>query len=303
MTTPASRDARIAAIAHRQHGLITTAQLRACGLGDSSIRKRVDTGRLHRLHRGVHAVGHGSVSRDGTWMAAVLAAGGDAALSHVAAAAHWRIWRRGGAVETTLVASRRVRGLVGVRVIVTRTLHRRDVRVRFDIRVTSVERTILDLGSMLSPWQLANVLHEAEYRNRLSLRELDRVLARNRGSRAVTTVRRALEIRATGSWGTLSDLEDAFLAMAHDRGLDPLVNCAVDVLEGTVRPDFCWPEAMIAIEVDGSPHGRVRTKREDRGKAAQLREAGYVVLRCGADDMDACLDDVVRRMSEAGVLV
>jgi very-short-patch-repair endonuclease len=188
-------------------------------------------------------------------------------------------------------------------VIVTRTLHRRDVRVRFDIRVTSVERTILDLGSMLSPWQLANVLHEAEYRNRLSLRELDRVLARNRGSRAVTTVRRALEIRATGSWGTLSDLEDAFLAMAHDRGLDPLVNCAVDVLEGTVRPDFCWPEAMIAIEVDGSPHGRVRTKREDRGKAAQLREAGYVVLRCGADDMDACLDDVVRRMSEAGVLV
>ncbi|MCW2921552.1 MAG: hypothetical protein JWL76_1426 [Thermoleophilia bacterium] len=91
--------------------------------------------------------------------------------------------------------------------------------------------------------------------------------------------------------------------MAHARGLRPFVNRDVRVLEGTVRPDFCWPEALIAVEVDGSPHERRRTKREDLGRAAQLREVGYAVLRCGPDDMGACLDRVVDALWETGSLV
>ncbi|MCW2921554.1 MAG: hypothetical protein JWL76_1428 [Thermoleophilia bacterium] len=115
MDEPRSRDARIAAHARRQHGLITTHQLRDCGLTDSSIAKRARVGRLHRVQRGVYSVGHVALSREGVWLAAVLAAGDGAALSHLAAATLWKIWKRSGAVETTVVAPRRVRGIAEAR--------------------------------------------------------------------------------------------------------------------------------------------------------------------------------------------
>lgn len=81
-------------MAGRQHGVITSAQLAAAGLGRRGVSDRVRTGRLHSLYRGGYAVGHGRLSQEGRWLAAVLAAGDGAALSHLAAAVHWKIWRR-----------------------------------------------------------------------------------------------------------------------------------------------------------------------------------------------------------------
>ena len=87
-TTP---DAAVAQIAFEQHGVVTFEQLRDAGLGAGAINLRVRNGRLHRLHRGVFAVGHARISREGRWLAAVLALGEGAVLSHVSAAALWGI--------------------------------------------------------------------------------------------------------------------------------------------------------------------------------------------------------------------
>src|SRR3954447_3268740 len=82
-------DRAIAALARRQHGVVALAQFLALGMSESAVRKRVATGRLHRVHRGVFAVGHPVVTREGHWMAATLACGPEAVLSHRSAAALW----------------------------------------------------------------------------------------------------------------------------------------------------------------------------------------------------------------------
>src|SRR5215208_5790860 len=85
------RDAVMAGIAARRHGAISVQQLYALGLSSSAIGDRVTAGRLHRIHRGVYAVGHPNIGNEGRWMAAVLACGDGAVLSHRSAAQHWRI--------------------------------------------------------------------------------------------------------------------------------------------------------------------------------------------------------------------
>jgi predicted transcriptional regulator of viral defense system len=87
----ASPDHAAARVAGRQHGVVSVGQLAVTGLTHDSIRRRVEAGRLHRIHRGVYAVGHRALSMEGVWMAAVLACGGGAALSHRSAAALWRM--------------------------------------------------------------------------------------------------------------------------------------------------------------------------------------------------------------------
>src|SRR5215207_3154402 len=84
-------DAKVAAIAARQHGLVTLTQLIQAGIRRSALSRRVAAGRLHRIHRGVYAVGHAGLSPEGRWMAAVLGCGDGAALSHRSAAELWEL--------------------------------------------------------------------------------------------------------------------------------------------------------------------------------------------------------------------
>src|SRR5436190_9242742 len=86
--------AAVANLAARQHGVVTVGQLYSLGLSDRHVRHRVAAGWLHRLHRGIYAVGHRNLAREGWWMAAVLACGEDAVLSHQAAAELWKLRRR-----------------------------------------------------------------------------------------------------------------------------------------------------------------------------------------------------------------
>jgi hypothetical protein len=91
-------DALIARIAARQHGVVSSAQLQSAGMSPSAIDRRVHAARLHRIHRGVYAVGHRRLSDEGRWMAAVLACGEGAVVSHLSAAELWGI-RRCGACD------------------------------------------------------------------------------------------------------------------------------------------------------------------------------------------------------------
>src|SRR5687767_18951 len=87
--TPA--DIALARIAHNQHGVVSLEQLRAAGLASSAITYRIQSGRLHRVHRGVYAVGHGGLTHRGRWKAATMACGAEAVLSHRSAAGLWRL--------------------------------------------------------------------------------------------------------------------------------------------------------------------------------------------------------------------
>jgi hypothetical protein len=263
----------IAALAARQHGLVSFAQLLAAGLDRRSIARRVDAGRLHRVARGVYAVGHAALSRQGTLLAAVLEAGAGAALSHLAAAELWEI-RRYRASLIDVVVPRRRRVKTGTRIHRANRLHSRDVTTHKRIPVTTVARTLVDLTDVLTDHELANVIHEAEYRGRFSLQATRDAMARANGRHNLAVLERALALRAAGSAGTKSGNEVAFLSMLGDLPA-PLVNTRLQGIE----VDFHWPDHKLVVEVDGPGHARPRTKREDERKQAILEAAGYTVLR------------------------
>lgn len=155
-------DARIARLGAAQHGVVAFHELRAAGLGVGAINLRVRNGRLHRLRRGVFAVGHTSLSREGRWLAAVLALGEGAVLSHVSAAALWGLRPSSSAVTHVTVptaAGRRPRARIVVHR--SRTLGMHDVAKREGIAVTSVARTLLDLGGMVARGPLERAVEQS----------------------------------------------------------------------------------------------------------------------------------------------
>ena len=260
-------DAWIAAVAGRQYGLITTVQLSAVGLGRNGLSSRVKAGRLHPLYRGVYAVGHNNLSQEARWMAAVLAAGQDAVLSHQAAARHWNIWRRRvAAIDVTVPGQRRPRK--GFRIHRCRNLHESDVTIHRGIPITTPARTLVDLAATLTPHQLANVIHEAAFRHCFDAHITKEAMARARG-RDLINLHAALRAHAAGSAGTRSDLEDRFLAQAEGR---PLVNHKIEV-------DFYWPDQNLVVEIDGPGHDRPRSQNEDAARDAALQAAGLRVVR------------------------
>jgi len=218
-------------------------------------------------------------------MAAVLWAGEGAALSHLAAAALWRVWRRPvPGIDVVAPRSRRARS--GVRAHECRRLDPRDVtRVR-GVPVTTVARTLVDLGDVLDPHRLANVIHEAAFRERLDLEAVHAAMARAHGRRNLGVLVAALDAHAGGSAGTRSGLEDAFLELVGAGGIPgPLVNVGVRAGGRRIETDFHWPDRRLCVEIDGPGHERPRTRRDDRARDRLLRGAGHAVLRFTGDDL------------------
>jgi hypothetical protein len=272
---PPSADALIAAWAAGQHGLVTSAQLTRAGLNSSAISKRVRQRRLHRHYRGVYSVGHAHLHPEGRWLAAILAAGEGAALSHLSAAKLWQIWRR-RAPGIDVLAPRGRRTPASVRLRSYRRLDPSDVTVRDRIPVTTVARTMVDLTDVLTPHQLANVIHEAQFRGLYDARATEAAIARANGRRHLTVLERAIALIEQGSAGTRSAAEDRLLAEIQMTGLpEPLVNQRIEV-------DFHWPEHAVVVELDGPGHARPRTQRDDAARDRALRERGIEVMRLRA---------------------
>lgn len=135
----------MAAVAARQHGVVSRAQLLAIGLGSRAVESRLAAGRLHATYRGVYAVGHARVTMRARWMAAVLASGLAAVLSHRAAAALQNI-RRSEAIEVTTPQHRRAR--TGILLHQAR-LAPDGITTVDGIPVTTVFRTLIDLAAVL----------------------------------------------------------------------------------------------------------------------------------------------------------
>ena len=179
-------DVLLAELAAQQHGVVTMAQLLALGFGAGAIKYRVKVGRLHLLHRGVYAVGHRPPSPLATAMAAVLACGPDAALSHESAAALWRIVPRWP--SPTHVTSPSDRRRPGIHV------HRSpqaEATTHYGIRVTSPARTLVDLADVLTPKHLTRALNEAQVQRLTTPNELTTLFTRYPGRRTLATHARA----------------------------------------------------------------------------------------------------------------
>jgi very-short-patch-repair endonuclease len=277
--SPRWRDASIAALAEGQHGVVARWQLKELGLGKGAIRHRLDAGRLHLVHRGVYAVGHLAVSTDGRWLAAVLAAGADAALSHRSAAAFWRV-RETTRTSIEVTAKRRVRPCRGVE------FHRAflppDERtVVRGVPVTTVGRTLLDLAAVLPAGQLERAVNEAEIRRLGDSLPLVALIERYPGRRGVGRLRAVIERTEAGSTITRSRLEDLFRDLVGAAGLPrPRFNDRVQVAGGWIEVDCLWRGARLIVELDGHAfHSTVEDFERDRARDRALTTAGWRVAR------------------------
>jgi very-short-patch-repair endonuclease len=263
------RDAAIARLAARQHGVICVQHLYGLGVPASSIKRRVAAGRLHRIHRGVYAVGHTGLSNEGRWMAAVLACGEGAVLSHSSAGELWGIVRarRPAAADgrahdppPVQVTVRGVGGRKGHRGIAlhrSSTLTDADCTRRDGIPVTKPARTLVDLVSVLSRAQLAAALREAEFL-RLPV-----------GAAAAQS--------GVAPPRTRSELEERFLALLRRHRLpQPEVNVRLD----RFIVDFHWRAERLVVEVDGwESHGTRSAFEQDRSRDVHLKLLGFDVVR------------------------
>jgi Transcriptional regulator, AbiEi antitoxin/Protein of unknown function (DUF559) len=268
-STEDTRDAAVADLAGRQHGVVSRAQLGGLGLSRREIERRLNRRWIHRVHHGVYAVGHVALTRNGQFMAAVLAAGGGAALSHFSAAVLWGVLQdRGAMIHVTAPGRRRVKGVV----LHVSPLEGQRVR-RAGIVVTTVGRTLTDLADVVHKRRtLERAFDEAEY---LGLDwESAAPMHGRKGSGLLSSV---LAVHEPGTTRTLSELEERLLAFCKKHGFPrPAVN---DSIEGYLC-DFVWREERVIVETDGRrAHGTARARRRDPIKDADLQIAGWRVIR------------------------
>lgn len=271
-------DAEVARIAFKQHGIVTFEQLRDAGLGVGAINLRVRNGRLHRRYRGVFAVGHGRLSREGRWLAAVLALGEGAALSHVSAAALWGIRHSSSAYVHVTVPTpggrERRRGLVVHR---SSTLGPADVDEREGIAVTSATRTLLDLAGMLTPTRLERAVEQSLALRLFDLGRVEAVLAANRRRPGASALGRIVaDIHEEPSLTRL-ELEALMLDLCAAHGIErPEVNVVVDKIE----VDFLWRAQRLIVETDGREyHENPVAFGRDRERDERLIVLGHRVVR------------------------
>jgi len=231
----------IAEIATTQHGRVSWRQLVNDGFDREQIKRWVRDGRLRPVHHGVYAVGHNAPSLFGDLMAAVLACGDGAAVSHASGAHLLSVVRAVPArpeITVPTTAGRRRPGIVVHRV---RELHPRDVCTWQGIPVTTIPRVLLDLAPRLEPADLARACHEAWIHHRMTPAMVEACIARNPGKRGAAKLRRAL-----GGDVTLSFLEDAFLRLLKTYDL-PLPRTNIDRRGDKV--DCYWPQHDLTVEI------------------------------------------------------
>ena len=211
---PPSRDRAIAALAEHQHGAVATRQLLALGLTRQAIAHRAGDGRLHRVHHGVYAVGHAGLTGHGRLMAAVLAGGEGAVLSHASAAALWDL-RRSDAERMDVSVRRSGRQKRdGLRLHRPRTLHPDEITTHDGIPVTTPARTVLDLAAPLRRRPLERILDRVEVLELADYPALHRIADAHPGHRGAPKLRAALDTHHAGTTLTRSELEERFSVSA-----------------------------------------------------------------------------------------
>lgn len=248
---PWSRDAW--RLARRQHGVVARSQLLALGMSAEALRHRLRVGRLHELHRGVYAVGRPEIGPRGHLMAAVLACGPAAQLSHRSGAALWGIRpQRGGLIDVS-VPSHVVRNRPGIK------LHRRaELRPRFvsGIPVGDPISILIDLGAVLPTEELEDALNEADRLGLVLTDQLRIALDPQARRPGLGRLRRMLDAQTFTKAQT--KLERRFLPIAHAAGLP---QPGTQIRLNRYRVDFHWPELGLVVETDSLTHHRTASQQ------------------------------------------
>ena len=222
MRRQGAMDREIAALAGAQHGVVARHQLAAFGLSPQTIDRRVRGGRLHLVHRGVYAVGHPALRTEGRWMAAVLAAGRDAVLSHGTAATGWELRPPGtGAIHVTVPGDAGRKRRRGIRIHRSITLTAADTTIHRGIPITTPTRTIIDLATTLKGRPLEHALDLADQRGLIDFAELN--------SRPIPRSLQAVLAGYTERTFTRSELEERLFKLCDDHGLPrPVSNTVIE---------------------------------------------------------------------------
>ncbi len=273
-----SIDAAIARIAAGQFGVISLAQLIGLGLTYFQIEYRVRMGRLHRLHRGVYAVGHPNVVAHGRLFAALLACGPESFLSHRTAAAVWGL--REISTRRIDVTLPRIRARPRHGLLVHRTRHLpdpADLAIRNRLRVSSVPRMLIELAPSEHPKELDRLITQAVRKRVFDLDAMEAALERHPRCPGLGNLKTALAAyrpkpeRRSG----FEIAFDEFLAQ-HPEIPDPARNIHLGMWE----IDCYWPQHHFAIELDGRAwHVAVRDAEKDRIKDTKLQREGVRVMR------------------------
>jgi very-short-patch-repair endonuclease len=266
------KDARVAWTAARQHGVVDHAQLLEAGLTTAAIKHRVAAGWLYRKHRRVYAVGHPRLTQRGRWMAALLAGGETAVLSHRSAGALWGICLDAEHPEITVPGRKRPGPGVHAGAI------RPGETLTVDgIRVTKVGRTLLDLAEVLTLEQLVDAIDNATNARQLGRATLPSVINGARGRRGLKPLKEALLITRPQDVLTRSELERRALRLIKRARLEPP---EVNIRLHGYEVDLLWRAQRLVVELDSREHHGTDTAQDrDTRRTGNLRKHGYTTLR------------------------
>lgn len=247
----------------------------------AGIQTWVARGRLYRLHRGVYSLGRPDIGTNGRWIAAVLACGRGAVLSHRSAAAHLGIRPTARAAIDVSVPGRAGRTRKGIEVHSGASLHTRDVTEVARIPCTTVPRTLLDLAAVVDRQGLEKAINEAEVLGVFDLRAVNETLARAGRRRGAAALRSTLTSLDPMQAHTRSDLEAAFLSLCGRSGFPlPEVNAWLTVEGQRIQADLLWRQQRLIVETDGyATHSTRRAFERDHRRDLILLRAHFRTVR------------------------
>jgi len=281
----------LADLATRQHGVVSIRQLAALGYSRSSVSKATTAGRLHRLHRGVYAVGHIDLSWHSHCLAAVLACA-PALASHTSAAWLWGVLRsRPGTLHVSTGTRRHPKPYVQLH---HACLLDEDRAVIDGIPVTSLARTLLDLAAMLPARRLRRAIERSEELQLFDLGPVDSLLARTGGHPGAGRLRRVLTLYRPPPF-TRSGLEQRFLELVGNADL-PAPSTGFNELGYEL--DVYWQAERFAVELDVyETHGSREAFESDRLRQENLKLGGIEMIRVTGPRLDSESDEVIERVA------
>jgi very-short-patch-repair endonuclease len=270
----------MAALARDQHGIVGRGQLLGLGVTRDEIDWRVSVGSLHVIHRGVYAVGHDAITRRGRWMAAVLASGDGAVLSHRSATALWGIWGSGTG-ETHVIVPRKTGSQRSIRRHFS-VLPEDERAVLAGIPTTSAARAVLNLAADKGEAAAESALREMEYLGIYGPVSIPALLDRHPHHKGTPIVRICLKRLSDDPGGRIrSTLEEGFLPFLDAHQIPrPRLNAWLTIGDYRYQVDCLWPEARLVGELDDfRSHGTKRAFRKDRTRDRRLGANAYRVVR------------------------
>ena len=290
----------IGAVAEGQHGNVSLEQLRACGASAAAAQARVRRGHWRRMHKCVYFIGRGPITLRARWMAAVLACGPTAVLSHRSAAALHGLRAENRAKTDVSVPSKSIRQRRGIEVHAAGSLTAEDITDIYNIPCTTLPRTVFDLAETVDRRAVLLAIDRAELLRTFDRRDFDAALARASGHRGAAVVQSILDEYHGPSDGAENPLLDHFLVLCGRAGVrHPELEAAIELEDGPIHVDCLWRAERVAVELDSrANHDSARGFDNDRDRDQQLVLAGFIPIRFSWRHVHAQATRTERRLCE-----